>query len=168
MGSDNTDDSIGKDRLTGLYSAGYLEVRLKEEVHRAVRYEQPFALVMVDLDEFTQLNETYGRTVCNELLLKIAYVLKQSVRESDVLVRYGADAFAALLMNVHREEAEVWIERLRESFRLAVQGDDRFKTGFSAGLCVCPTEAITPYTVLQLAETSMYEDRTLREKARSL
>jgi diguanylate cyclase (GGDEF)-like protein len=167
MSPETIDDVIGKDQLTGLYAAGYLEQRLREEVHRAVRYEQPFSLVMLDLDDFTELNDTFGRTVGNELLLKIAYVLKQSVRESDVLVRYGGDEFAAILMNAHREEAEVWIRRLRESYAASVEGAAHYSlAGFSAGLCVCPKEAITPYTVMQLAETSMYEERTLRSKAR--
>ncbi len=160
MSPGSEDESMGRDRLTGLPDRGYLDQRLKEEVHRAVRYEQPFTLVAMQVDDFTSIVDAFGRSAGDALLVKLAYVLKQGIRESDVLVRTADADFYVILVQAGRDQAAAWAQRVREGFGLSFEGDRRFAGAhLSAGLCVCPTEAITAYTVMQQAETAMYEDQ---------
>lgn len=160
------DELIGKDQLTGLHDPAYLEQRLKEEVHRAVRYEQPFTLVLMDIVGFSLVTGAHGRPAGNQLLLKLAYVLKQSVRESDVAVRQYASGFGIILMNATREKATSWVQRVRKGFEASFEGDHRFTgTQFAVGLCTCPDEAITVQTVMGQAETALYEEVTRVEKS---
>lgn len=151
------DESGGPDRLTGLPDRDYLERRLREEVHRAIRYEQAFTLVMMRVDDFESVLDAFGRKGGNQVLLKLAYVLKQAIRESDVLVRHGDDGFSVILVQAGRDQAAAWVERARAAFSAALEGHPRFSgCRLAAGLCACPRDALTAVMVLEQAETAMY------------
>ena len=85
------------DQLTSLYNRRYFDLRLMEEVSRSDRYKQEISLIMIDFDDFKQHNDAYGHQTGDKLLWETADLIRKSVRESDMVFRYGGDEFAVLV-----------------------------------------------------------------------
>jgi diguanylate cyclase (GGDEF)-like protein/PAS domain S-box-containing protein len=102
-----------RDRLTGLRNLRYFEDRLKEELDRASRYDSPFSLIMMDIDDFKHYNDSFGHPMGNVLLRTVSRAIASALREVDILVRYGGEEFVCILpMTGQREAAEI-AERIR-------------------------------------------------------
>jgi diguanylate cyclase (GGDEF)-like protein len=101
------------DPLTGLMNRRSLNVRLSAEVARAKRYNMPLSVALFDLDDFKQVNDHYGHPVGDILLHELSQLLLLSVRESDMLVRYGGEEFALILPETKQLAAYDLMERLR-------------------------------------------------------
>lgn len=104
-----------KDRLTALYNRVKLEVVFKEEINRAIRYATPFSVIMADIDHFKSVNDTYGHDVGDETLVEFAKILKQSVRETDIVGRWGGEEFLLILPQTDIEAAMRLGEKLRQN-----------------------------------------------------
>jgi two-component system cell cycle response regulator len=105
------------DFLTGLYNTRYLYHRLEEEFSRASRYSLPIACLMMDIDLFKKINDTYGHRTGDRVLKEFAHVLKQNVRKSDILARYGGEEFIILLPNTAKDGALTEAERLSQCIK---------------------------------------------------
>jgi diguanylate cyclase (GGDEF)-like protein/PAS domain S-box-containing protein len=103
------------DYLTNLNNRRFFIQRGVEEIKRAHRNSQPLALLMVDIDEFKNVNDTYGHEIGDLALQHVAEVMKSSLREIDLLGRLGGEEFAALLPNTTLEDALLSAERVRET-----------------------------------------------------
>jgi diguanylate cyclase (GGDEF)-like protein len=101
------------DPLMGIYNRRYLEKRLTEESLRASRYEQPFSIFLLDIDRFKTINDTYGHPLGDIVLKKLAKAIVGSVREVDVVIRYGGEEILVILPNTTMEHAVDLAERLR-------------------------------------------------------
>ncbi|UZX16674.1 GGDEF domain-containing protein [Thermus sp. PS18] len=109
--------------LTGLPNRRALEMALEREAARVERGEAPFALVLLDLDDFKQVNDTYGHQEGDRLLKEVAQYLVAHVRQGDLVGRWGGEEFALLLPKTPGEEAVQVAERLRQGLkRLGVMG----------------------------------------------
>ena len=102
------------DRLTGLYNFGYFLERLKEERLRAERYHRLLSLVILDIDHFKKYNDSNGHPAGNEVLKKIATILKQEAREVDIVARYGGEEMVVVLPETSRKRATELAERIRQ------------------------------------------------------
>jgi two-component system, cell cycle response regulator len=103
-----------KDPLTKVYNRGYLDERLVHEVKRAFRFERPLSLIMFDIDHFKLINDTFGHTVGDLVLVGCADLMNQSIRlEIDWLARYGGEEFVIVLPETLLPGAVVAAERLR-------------------------------------------------------
>jgi diguanylate cyclase (GGDEF)-like protein len=102
------------DELTGLYNRRYLVARIEEEVERFRRYKDVFSVLVVDLDQFRSVNETYGRSVGDAVLCQAAELLRASVRKSDVLGRWDRDDFMIVATDTPVEGSQIFAERLRQ------------------------------------------------------
>ncbi|HNF58554.1 MAG TPA: GGDEF domain-containing protein [Elusimicrobiota bacterium] len=102
------------DGLTGVYVRRHLLEKLEEELRRAERYKTPIASLFVDVDNFKHFNETHGHIFGDEVLRQIARVIQKSVRESDVVGRYGGDEFLVMLPHARAREAMLAAERVRQ------------------------------------------------------
>lgn len=123
-----------RDYLTGLYNRKFFMDRLNEELAWSVIYKEPFSLMMVDIDYFKKINDTYGHACGDEVLKQLANVLLNVLRPQDIVARYGGEEFITLLPNACAAEAFEWGEKLR----LAVQ-EGRF---------VCRKDGVTlPVTI---------------------
>jgi diguanylate cyclase len=102
------------DALTGLYNRGYWETRTKEEIVRARRNHTQVSLIILDVDHFKLINDTYGHAVGDQVLQQLSKYLAQNVRENEILGRYGGEEFALVLPGSSKAEAVQTAERLRE------------------------------------------------------
>ncbi len=103
------------DELTGLYSVRYFKHRLEKEMKRAYRYKQPLSLLMMDLDHFKKVNDTYGHLTGDGVLKEAARRIRKGIRDVDIACRYGGEEFCALLPETDLKGAEILAERLRVS-----------------------------------------------------
>ena len=94
------------DELTSLYNRRYFDIRLAEEASRSDRYKQELSLIMIDFDDFKKHNDAHGHPTGDKLLRDMADVIRQSVRQSDVVFRYGGDEFAVLVLGCEITKAE--------------------------------------------------------------
>jgi len=86
-----------QDPLTGLFNRCHFEDRLEEEFERARRYQRPFSILMIDIDDFKRINDTYGHDTGDDVLRKVGLVLRKKTRRSDTQVRYGGEEFVLII-----------------------------------------------------------------------
>ena len=103
------------DALTNLNNRRQFEIRLKQEIATTKRQKTPLCAMMIDIDFFKKVNDTYGHASGDEVLRTAASVIKAQLRESDIPARYGGEEFAVLLPYTHIEEAVIVGERLRNT-----------------------------------------------------
>lgn len=103
------------DRLTGLYNRGYWEESLKVAYARHQRYGNATSLVMLDIDHFKRVNDTYGHPAGDKVIEEVARLIHEHVRETDVAGRYGGEEFAVVLSDTDRDGGRVFAERLRKA-----------------------------------------------------
>lgn len=101
------------DHLTTLFNRGYWELRLIQEFKRFDRYEQPSSLIMLDIDHFKKINDSYGHTVGDEAIRAVSRIIKEQIRDLDIAGRYGGEEFGIILTNTNGDGACVFAERLR-------------------------------------------------------
>ena len=148
-----------RDSLTGLYNRRYLDETLEREVSRARREGIPLSLVMLDIDYFKRVNDTYGHQVGDEVLRMLAATLSADVRAEDVACRYGGEEFLILLPNMPLEtamfRAEAWraaVERLSIS-----HGDFVLTFTISLGVSAYPDHGKTPDDLTRCADQALYK-----------
>ncbi|MBA54890.1 MAG: hypothetical protein CMK89_10600 [Pseudomonadales bacterium] len=146
------------DSLTGLYNRrSYFELANKE-MRRAIRYQQPLALLMMDLDNFKAVNDTYGHQVGDTVLRRFAEVLKYNLREEDLMGRIGGEEFSAILVSSEEQGAYQVAERIRkrwleESFDL-VGKQVTFTVSIGVSIILSEKESIED--VMERADVGLY------------
>jgi diguanylate cyclase (GGDEF)-like protein len=103
-----------RDALTGLYNYGYFKEALHYEVEKSRRYKVPLSLLFLDIDDFKLVNDTLGHLKGDKTMRQVAAILKQGIRQADLLCRYGGDEFVMLLSQTPPDQAMVLAERLRQ------------------------------------------------------
>lgn len=111
---DNISTIALKDSLTGFFNRHILDAVLSKEISRVKRYGYKLSLIMMDLDNFKKVNDTYGHLVGDEVLMHFAKVVKSNLRESDYSFRYGGEEFLIILPYTDLEGAKVVAERIRK------------------------------------------------------
>lgn len=103
------------DSKTGLFNHAYFMQQVESELRRASRFDRPLAIIMADLDLLRNINNTYGHLAGDEVLVKIATVFRESVREYDVVARFGGEEFAILMPETEVQQAFERAEKLRQA-----------------------------------------------------
>jgi diguanylate cyclase (GGDEF)-like protein len=142
------------DPLTGLLNHRAFQDRIEGEVGRALRYERPLSLVLLDLDHFKSINDAYGHPAGDAVLIQAARLLEVGARAGDVLGRIGGDEFALLLPETSQEGAFTIAERWAEQFRAGPVGVADHLT-MSAGVCDL-THANGSRELLRLTDGALY------------
>ena len=148
------------DYLTNLYNYRYFCKRLKTELLQAELLHQPLSLLMIDLDEYKQINDTYGHQIGNAVLVQIASLLRLAVRDTDVVCRYGGDEFAVILPHSGEEEALTVARRLKASLKakqVSIPGTGLISTpGLTIGVSTFPIPASSGEELIRQADQALY------------
>lgn len=142
------------DGLTGLYNRRYLMHALANEVRRSERHAHPFALLMLDIDRFKDYNDRFGHLAGDEVLTRLASVLRGSIRDVDLPARYGGEEFVAVLPETDLEDAVEIAERIRS--RLAEEALPEGNVTLSIGVAEFPDHGDTPESLLASADAALY------------
>jgi diguanylate cyclase (GGDEF)-like protein/putative nucleotidyltransferase with HDIG domain len=151
------------DPLTGLPNARYMALRFDEEASRARRTARPFQVVMLDLDDFKIVNDTFGHKVGDKMLREMARIIQTQLREYDFLARYAGDEFVAIVQELvgnQVEELRVRIEAAVSEFSLHVRGGGRARVGISVGTATYGVEGETLDQLLVAADQAMYRAKS--------
>jgi len=151
------------DTLTGLPNARAMYVRFEQEASRARRTGKPFQVVMLDLDDFKQVNDSFGHKTGDRVLREVARIIHAQLREYDFLSRYAGDEFVAIVQDLSNEqtaELRERIERAVSRFSLHVRGDKRARVGISVGSASYGVHGETLDQLLIAADEAMYSAKS--------
>jgi len=144
-----------QDELTGLYSRSYLLARAKEEIARASREKGAVSFLFCDVDDFKAINRIQGYKEGDKVLCQIAKIIKSSVREEDVVCRYGGDEFVVLLPRTYPSEAEKIAQRIHQACSRAREPATHFPLSVSIGITSYPQHASSIEDIIEKANRSM-------------
>src|SRR5207249_11093726 len=158
------EDSL-TDPLTGLPNRRSMFVHLSRELARAERLKTEVALIVMDVDGFKAINDTYGHNVGDHALRQVAIALQGALRPYDLCVRYAGDEFIVVLADCTREAADAKRRELQSKIaeiQLEVRAGKRLRLAASAGASVFPHDGTTYETLLADADHHMYRDKANR------
>lgn len=147
-----------RDPLTNLYNRRYLFGLVETELTRFRRYGEPFSLILIDADYFKRVNDTYGHCAGDAVLCQIAAACEASVRETDVVGRFGGEEFVVLLPHTEAREALVVAERIRAAMKTTelVYRDQVIDVTLSLGVAeVCASSGMFD-DILKRADDALY------------
>jgi diguanylate cyclase (GGDEF)-like protein len=147
-----------RDPLTGLFNTKFLDSNMDKEIDRASRYDDPLSFLMIDVDSYYDLCERLGREAGTELVRDVSRLLRENLRSVDIIARYTADRFAALLPSIASKEALVVAHRLREdvarhSFLSTIASDEKITV--SIGLASYPQDADSKNELMSMAHLAL-------------
>ena len=155
------------DGLTKLYIHRYFQARLEEEIQRAMRYHTTVSLILFDIDHFKKFNDTYGHQQGDIVLVEVAKLVKQTVRDTvDIPARYGGEEFTVILPETDSKGAQLVAERLRKTVEsYAFPGQDQaLRVTISLGIATFPDHASNRAILIKKADTALY---ACKEKGRN-
>jgi diguanylate cyclase (GGDEF)-like protein len=142
------------DALTRIYNRRYLMSRLDEEARRARRSDRPFSVLMIDVDHFKKYNDTYGHQAGDDVLIGVAAIFLECIREVDCAARYGGEEFVVVLPETPAEGAADVAARIRS--RLAQETFPGGPVTVSIGVAEFPADGETPDFVLRAGDAALY------------
>jgi len=143
------------DSLTGLFNKRYYDIAIRKEYKKALRFNQIFSLVLLDLDDFKQVNDTKGHLFGDEVLANFGKFLLSYSREEDILCRFGGEEFIAILPEITGDGALMYAERIRK----LLKEDDFFKKHritFSGGISTFPYNGKDLEALFKSVDKSLY------------
>ncbi|MGE4295743.1 MAG: diguanylate cyclase [Campylobacterales bacterium] len=151
-------ESSLRDGLTGLYNRKFLDEFIDQIARQAVRAKTPYALLMLDIDYFKMVNDTYGHDVGDVIIKGLSDTLRESIRESDLAVRFGGEEFLVMLYNANEEGAMKVAEKIRERFgkRAFSAAGETIRKTVSIGVSIYPEDADGMWKVIKYADIALY------------
>lgn len=157
------------DVLTGLPNGRYLTLRFEEEASRARRMGRSFQVMMLDLDDFKIVNDSFGHKVGDKMLREVALIIQGQLREYDFLARYAGDEFVAVVQELVGSQVDELCARIEQAvakFSLHVRGDKRARVGISIGTATYNTDGETLDQLLVAADQAMYRVKSSHKLAK--
>jgi two-component system, cell cycle response regulator len=153
---DVCEEAAFTDHLTGLANRRRFERQLEREVARMERFGRPFSLLMIDIDMFKSLNDSFGHDTGDEAIRRIGKVLSEGTRGIDMAARIGGEEFAVLLVETSKQGGFEVAERLRSAIKELEIPRARGITA-SFGVAECPSDAQTAADIVKAADVALYE-----------
>ena len=160
------EDLVHLDDVTGLYNQRKLMKDLEQAIIRHKELKEEFSILFIDIDHFKSVNDGHGHLVGTQLLTEMANLLKRTLRESDLIYRYGGDEFVMLVPDVTTETAQLIGERVLNAVKMTefnieendiFENAESFKLTVSIGVAGFPKDARTKDEILGIADKMMYE-----------
>ncbi len=161
---DALQQSAFRDGLTGLYNRKFLEEHTKKLIPQALRDKFNIGVLLLDMDHFKAVNDEYGHDIGDKVLKELARILNETVRESDLIIRYGGEEFIVLLVNVKTEEQAIAIAnkiRIKVSENeIDVYAGSKLRKTISIGLSMFPDDSRSLDSVIKNADIALYEAKS--------
>jgi diguanylate cyclase (GGDEF)-like protein len=160
------EDSL-TDPLTTLPNTRFMFMHLTRELSRAERLKSEVSLLVMDLDNFKEINDTYGHHVGDRALRDVAAALRTGIRPYDICVRYAGDEFIVVLSGCNGEEAErkrLELQRAVDAIQFEARPGKMLPLAISVGAAVFPHDGDSYETLLATADSRMYRDKTRRKR----
>jgi diguanylate cyclase (GGDEF)-like protein len=152
-----------KDSLTGLYNRGFFDEILPQKLEEARKIEIQVSLLMIDIDNFKKINDSYGHQVGDEVLKFVASTIKDSVRATDLPCRYGGEEFSVILSNADLENAVILANKIRALLHEMYEGTKTFtlqkEVTITIGVSSYPLEVTSVVELVTLADKRLYEGK---------
>ncbi len=147
------------DGLTGLFNHRHFQERLAHEFDRLGRFAEPVSLLLIDIDFFKKINDTYGHPVGDSVLRKVADIIRKTIRTVDIPARYGGEEFAVVLVGTDAGGAMKMAERLRKSVADAKfsSGRNTFGITISIGISTCTEDIKGKEALIERADKALYD-----------
>lgn len=148
-----------KDGMTKLYIYRHFYTLLENEIRRCSRYKRNMSLLMMDIDNFKRINDTYGHLTGDTILKRLAAVLQETVRKIDIPARYGGEEFVVILPETDKKDACVIAERIRKNIAkivVKVNETENLSPTVSMGVAQYTTDGQDPKTLINAADTALY------------
>ncbi|NMB28114.1 MAG: diguanylate cyclase [Tissierellia bacterium] len=153
------------DKLTGTYTRKYFENEFNKILNEAKRNEKSFALLMIDIDRFKNINDTYGHRKGDEVLNRIGHCLVDSVRSTDLVAKYGGDEFVIILRNIIESEARKIGEKIRSNIKRIKVSKIEDTITISVGISMFPKHSQFKEELIEKADQALYR---AKEKGRNM
>ncbi|MGM0476691.1 MAG: putative bifunctional diguanylate cyclase/phosphodiesterase, partial [Pseudomonadota bacterium] len=153
-----------RDPLSGLYNRRHFTEMLDHEIDRSLRLRHGFSIIVVDLDDFKEINDSYGQPTGDEVLRRISRMIKAHVRQSDMAARLGSDEFIALLPETLHDGARVVAQTLRETIGntdFYTAEDELFHATVSVGVASYPSHGDSSHELLAAADEAIQEAKRI-------
>ena len=147
-----------QDNLTGLYDRTKLHKEIALEIERAKRYDRAFSVLLIDINNFTEVNETYGRLVGDSVLCSVANTIRNTIRPTDIAARYSGDEFAIILSETDTQGSFETTQRLFEAIEnepLNIGDGNTLTISVSIGYATYPTTADSDSALFALTEKTL-------------
>jgi diguanylate cyclase (GGDEF)-like protein len=164
---EQTHEASLTDPLTGLPNTRFMFMHLTRELARAERLESEVSLLVMDLNDFKEINDTYGHQAGDRALREVAQVLRTTIRPYDICVRYAGDEFIVVLAGCGAEEAEhkrVELQQAVEQLLFEPRAGSPLSLSISAGAAVFPQDGDSYDALLATADSRMYSDKARRKR----
>ena len=164
---EQTHEASLTDPLTGLPNTRFMFVHLTRELSRAERLGSEVSLVVLDLNDFKEINDTHGHQTGDRALREVAQVLRTVIRPYDICVRYAGDEFIVVLAGCGRDEAENKRTELQDAvdrLMFAARPGNPLSLSIAAGAAVFPHDGASYEALLTVADTRMYRDKNERKR----
>jgi len=149
------------DAMTGLHNYRYFEDRLKEELNRAKRHKKNVSLMIMDIDHFKNYNDTLGHQAGDEVLRTIGKVLRETIRDEDIVARYGGEEFCIILPGIEKKGIPILGERVRKKIETEKFFKEEVQPGgqvtISIGTSTFPEDASDYRTLVENADKALYQ-----------
>ena len=160
-----TQESTIVDELTSIFNRRYFNRIFQREIKRAERYKRNLSILMIDIDDFKVINDTFGHLKGDDVLQATAQILKRNLRRADILFRYGGEEFVILLPETSLNNALRVGEKLRkaiqEHFAMTNYQINRHKITISIGISNFPMDGYSSEKLLEIADQHLYRAKSL-------
>ena len=161
-----------QDALTGLYNHRYFYEQFSHEIERSLRYGEPLAVLLMDMNNFKQINDTYGHIHGRRQIPEPRRPGDPRARSarSDIAARYGGDEFVVLLPSTTGDEARATAQKLAFGVANAATispGEEQIRLSITIGIASCPDDSRSAGELLQIADTRMFESKPQRRDTRN-
>jgi diguanylate cyclase (GGDEF)-like protein len=156
---DTLRDTSLRDGMTGLHNRRFLEEVIDKIMSQSERNKDTYSIMMLDVDWFKMVNDTYGHDIGDKVIVEIGKVLKENIRDADLAIRYGGEEFIVMLHNSTPEGALLVAKKIHSAFGNLIfnvgPGETMQKT-MSIGIAKYPTDGDTIWKCIKYADTALY------------